>query len=86
MRRMNVLKNIVIILFLAAAILAVGCAGCSGPGSSTPTEIPYRLTHSAADAEHILSWESIVSQFPEIGTYEKQETFVPRRESTQSDN
>jgi hypothetical protein len=43
----------------------------------------YRLTHSAADAEYILSWDLIVSQCPDIGDYGKIEAFAYRGESVQ---
>ena len=66
------------ILVLTVVILVTGVATC---GKSTPTA--YELTHSAADAEYILSWDSIVSRCPDISTYDKLETFVHRGETTQ---
>ena len=66
------------ILVLTVVILVAGVAACS---KSTPTT--YELTHSAADAEYILSWDSIVSRCPDIGAYDKQEVFIRRGETKQ---
>lgn len=43
----------------------------------------YELTHSIADAEYILSWDSIVSQCPGIGAYDRIGGFVHRGGSVQ---
>lgn len=67
------------ILVLTVVILVAGVAAC---GKSTPAT--YELTHSAADAEYILSWDEIVDRCPEIGAYEKQDVFSCRGETTES--
>ena len=72
-----------IILVLVLAVMAVGVA-CGKRTSDTTTDTTYKLTHSAADAEYILSWDSIVSQCPDISAYDKQEAFVHRGESART--
>jgi len=72
-----------IVSVLTVAIMAAGIVSC---GKSTPNETTnttYKLTHSAADVEYILSWDMIVSQCPDIGAYDRIEAFVHRGESTQ---
>jgi len=78
MKRTAGLTTRTIILVLAVVFLVAGVAAC---GKSTPTT--YELTHSAADAEYILSWDSIVSRCPDIGSYDKLETFAIRGETTE---
>lgn len=68
------------VVFLVAGVVA--CA-CGKPTPDTTTNATYNLTHSAADAEYILSWDLIVSQCPDIGAYDKIEAFVHRGESVQ---
>jgi len=41
----------------------------------------YKLTHSTADAEYILTWELIVSRCPAIAEYDRIEGFAYRGES-----
>ena len=70
------------ILVLAVVFVAAGGAACTcGKPASDTT---YKLTHSAADAEYILSWDSIVSECPDIGACDKQENFVHRGEIAQT--
>ena len=64
------IKEFILVLVV---LMVAGVAAC---GESTPTT--YELTHSSADAEYILGWDEIVSQCPDIGSYEKLETFVTR--------
>ena len=78
MKRIDGLTKRTIILVLVVAVIVAGVVAC---GKSTPTT--YELTHSAADAEYILSWNSIVSGCPDIDTFDKIEAFVRRGETTQ---
>jgi len=71
-----------IILVLVVAVIVAGVVACSKTAPET-TDAAYKLTHSAADAEYILSWDSIVSRCPDIGAYDKQEVFIRRGESQQ---
>jgi len=80
MKIIGVLVKRTIILVLVLAVMVVGVVACGKPSSTTTTGDTYKLTHSAADAEYILSWDSIVSRCPDIGTFEKMETFVRRGE------
>jgi len=68
-----------IVLVLAAVLLIAGLTAC---GKSTPTT--YELTHSAADADYILSWDEIADQCPDIDDCEKMEVFVVRGETAES--
>lgn len=68
-------KKIILVLVV---FLVAGVAAC---GKSTSTT--YALTHSAADAEYILSWDEIEDRCPEIGAYDKQEDFLCRGETKQ---
>ena len=76
MKRGAALNIRTVILVLAAVLLVAGVAAC---GTSTSTD--YELTHTSADAEYILSWDEIVSRCPDIGSYDKLETFVIRGET-----
>jgi hypothetical protein len=67
-----------IILVLIVAVIVAGVVAC---GKSTPTT--YELTHIAADVEYILSWDSIVSRCPDIGTFDKMGAFVRRGETSE---
>jgi len=70
------------ILALTVLFVAAGGAACTcGEPASDTT---YKLIHSAADAEYMLSWDSIVSQCPDIGAYDKQENFISRGETAQT--
>jgi hypothetical protein len=69
---------------LAVVFLAGGIAACSKGSTGTTAGILYELTHSSTDAEYILSWDSIVSRCPDIGAYDKQESFLRRGESQPS--
>jgi len=70
------------ILALTVLFVAAGGAACTcGEPASDTT---YKLIHSAADAEYILSWDSIVSECPDIGACDKQENFVHRGETAQT--
>jgi hypothetical protein len=73
------------LLVLVLAVMAAGVVGCGKGTPDTTNDVSYKLTHSEADAEYILSWDSIVSRCPDIGKYDKQEVFVRRGESKQSD-
>ena len=65
------------VLLLIILTIAAGLIACGEPASETN----YKLTHSSADAEYILSWDSIVAACPDIGACEKQEVFVRRGET-----
>jgi hypothetical protein len=83
MRTISRLTTLTSISVLTVAIIAAGIMSC---GTSAPDETnntTYKLTHSAADVEYILSWDKIVSQCPDIGAYDEIEAFVHRGESTQ---
>jgi hypothetical protein len=67
------------ILLLTVVIMVAGVVACGKPAADTT----YKLTHTAADAEYILSWDSIVAACPDIGAYEKQENFIHRGETKQ---
>jgi len=73
------------IFVLAVVFLVTGVAACGKPTPApTPTPTPpYELTHTAADAEYILSWDFIVSQCPDIGGFERIEGFVYRGQTMQ---
>jgi len=83
MKRLKSLPvKILILILVAVIVVAVGVTAYIK--LSPTTTDTYKLTHSAADAEYILSWDSIVSECPDIGTYDKQENFIHRGESKQS--
>jgi len=84
MKRMKWLLTKKFILVLTVVFLVAGVVACGKPAADTTTDTSYKLTHSAADAEYILSWDSIVSRCPDIGAYDKQEFFVYRGESAQT--
>jgi hypothetical protein len=71
------------ILVIVLTLMVVGGIACGGGSTDTPTDTTYKLTHSAADTEHILSWDLIVSQCPDIGNYDRIEAFAYRGESVQ---
>jgi len=73
-----------ILILVAVIVVAVGVTAYI-KFSSIPSTDTYKLTHTAADAEYILSWDSIVSRCPDIGKYDKQESFSRRGETEQSD-
>ena len=76
------MKRIFIICFITAILVStISCGGQANPTTTSPTM--YQLTHSAADVEYILNWDSIVSQYPEIGEYYRLEAFVFRGGSKQ---
>ena len=83
MKRMKWLLTKKFILVLTVVFLVAGVVACGKPTADTTTDTTYKLTHSAADAEYILSWDSIVSRCPDIGAYDKQESFVRRGETKQ---
>ncbi len=83
MERIDGLVKRAIILVLVIAVMVVGIVACGKPSSTTTTSATYKLTHTAADAEYILSWDAIVSRCPEIGTFEKMEAFVCRGETSE---
>jgi hypothetical protein len=71
-----------ILILVAVIVVAVGVtAYIKFYPTTTDT---YKLTHTAADAEYILSWDEIVSRCPEIGKYDKQEFFFCRGETAQT--
>jgi hypothetical protein len=74
----------IFILSLMAIIITAGTVACSEPVSKITTATPYKLTHSTADAEHILSWDFIVSRCADIGDYDKEEIFIRRGETVQT--
>lgn len=67
-----------IILVLVIAVMVAGVVACGKPTPDTTTDATYKLTHSAADAEYILSWDSIAARRPDISAYDRQEAFVHR--------
>ena len=72
------------VVFLVAGVIACGKSNSTTTSSANATSpTAYQLTHSTADAEHILSWDSVVSRCPEIGGYDKLGDFVHRGESKQ---
>jgi len=71
------------ILLLTVVIVVAGVVACGKPAADTTTDAKYRLTHTAADAEYILSWDSIVSRCPDIAAYDKMEAFARRGETTE---
>jgi len=66
-------------MVFASVLLVAGAVACGKPTPDTT----YKLTHTAADAEYILSWDSIVAACPDIGDYDKQENFLFRGETKQ---
>ena len=66
------------------AVMTTGALACTKPDSKTTADISYKITHTAADAEYILSWDSLVSRCPDMGDYERQDVFIRRGESKQS--
>jgi len=83
MKRMDVLTKRIIVLVLVVAVMVVGVVACGKRTPDTTIDTTYKLTHSAADAEYILSWDLIVSRCPDIGVYDKQEVFIRRGETKQ---
>ena len=77
---MNKLILLIMALFLISGIVT----SCGKSSSNETNDVMYKLTHTAADAEYILSWDTIVSKCTDIGTYDKQEAFVRRGESAQT--
>lgn len=85
MKRINSLSKKTLILILVAVLVVVAGVVAYVKLSSTPTtDTAYNLTHTAADAEYILSWDSIVSLCPDIGDFDKMEFFVYRGGPTES--
>lgn len=62
-------KTIILVLIIAVMVIVV--TACGKSTSTTTTGDTYKLTHTTADAEYILSWDSIVSRCPDISTYDK---------------
>ncbi len=52
----------IMILVFAIAVMVAGVVGCGKPAPDITTDTSYKLTHSAADAEYILSWDTIVAR------------------------
>jgi len=77
------LTTMTVVVVLTVAVMAAGILSCGESSPNTPTDTTYKLTHSAADVEYILSWDMIVSQCPEIGDYDRIEAFVHRGETAQ---
>jgi len=70
-----------ILILVAVIVVAVGVTAYI---KLSPTTIEtYKLTHSTADAEYILSWDEIVSRCPEIDGFDKMEAFVYRGETSE---
>jgi hypothetical protein len=72
-----------IIQVLTVAVMAAGIVSCGESTPDTTTDATYKLIHSAADAEYILSWDLILSRCPDIGDYDKIEAFAYRGESVE---
>jgi hypothetical protein len=83
MKKVAGLTKGIIIMVLVIPVMVAGIVACGkrNPDMATDT---YKLTHSAADAEYILSWDSIVSRCPDISAYDRQEFFIHRGESAQT--
>ncbi len=64
---------------LLAAVLASACGGSEEPEAEPPRP-PYDLTHTAADADFAIGWDSIVAACPDVGGLQKVEAFVRRGE------
>jgi hypothetical protein len=74
------------ILVLIVALMATGVFSCGKSATDTTTDTTYKLTHSAADPEYILSWDSVVTRCSDIDDYDKIEAFVYRGEAVQLTN
>ena len=83
MKRVEGFTKRITIIVLTVALIFTGFVGCGKSASNTPTDTTYKLTHSAADAEYIIGWDSIVSRYPVIGDYSKIEAFAHRGETVQ---
>jgi len=82
MKRVNRLPvKIRILILVAVIVVAVGVTAYIK--FSPTTTATYKLTHSAADAEYILSWDEIVSRCSEIDGFDKMEAFVRRGETSE---
>ena len=79
MEKIDKLPLKIFILVLATVLPAVSAITCSKPAPDMTTAAKYRLTHTDVDAEHILSWDSIISLCPDIGAYDKQAATLPRQ-------
>ena len=79
------LRTLYILLGISIVILAIGITLLivNYLAPSTTTSATYKLTYTAADAEYILSWDSVISRCPDIGTFEKMEIFVRRGETSE---
>jgi hypothetical protein len=73
----------IIVLVLIVVVVATGIVACGKSSPEKTTDTTYKLTHTAADVEYILSWDLIVSRCPEIGDFDKQESFIRRGENKQ---
>ena len=73
-----------ILILVAVIVVAAGITAYIKFSPTPTTDDKYKLTHSATDVDYILSWDEIVSQCPDIGAYDKQETFSRRGETNQS--
>jgi hypothetical protein len=83
MKRIVGLLTKKLILVSAVVFLVAGVSACGKPTPDTTTDATYKLTHSAADVEYILSWDLIVSQCPDISNYDRIAAFAYRGESVQ---
>jgi len=82
MKKVNSLpKKTLILILVAVIVVAVGVTAYI-KFSPTTTDT-YKLTHSAADAEYILSWDEIVSRCSDIDGFDKMEAFVYRGETSE---
>ena len=79
LRTLYILLGISIVILITGIVLLT--VNYSAPDTTTDTS--YKLTHSAADAEYILSWDEIVSRCPDIDTFDKMEAFVRRGETSE---
>jgi len=69
------------IIFICIAIVGL-LSALSCVGEKTDKDA-YQLTHSIEDAEYILGWDSIISQCPDLGNFDKLGDFIHRGESKQ---
>jgi len=82
MKKVNSLsKKTLILILVAVLVVAVGVTAYI-KFSPTTTDT-CKLTHSAADAEYILSWDEIVSRCSEIDGFDRMGAFVYRGETSE---
>lgn len=61
-------------------LLAMLASACGGSEEPEPPRPAYDLTHTAADAEFVLGWDTIVAACPDVGSLQRVEAFARRGE------